>query len=82
MKNFREFTDSENREQTNDNIRGLSFDLLPHILNKDWMLFSAGSAGEFWIGDHPVALANNVNPGTAQGAHWVLGCKESKSISQ
>ena len=34
VKNFREFTDSENREQTNDNIRVLSFDLLPHILTR------------------------------------------------
>jgi uncharacterized protein DUF4238 len=71
VKNFREFTDSENREHSNDNIRGLSFDLLPHILNKDWMLFSAGSGSEFWIGDHPVALANNMNPG--DGLRGTLG---------
>jgi hypothetical protein len=71
VKNFREFTDSENREQTNDTIRGLSFDLLPYILNKDWMLFSAGSGSEFWIGDHPVVLANNMNPG--DGLRGTLG---------
>jgi Protein of unknown function (DUF4238) len=71
VQNFRELTDSEIREQTNAGIRGISLDLLPHILNKDWILFSAVSGSEFWIGDHPVALANNMNPG--DGVRGTLG---------
>jgi hypothetical protein len=71
VKNFHELTDSEIREQTNANIQGLSLDLLPYILNKDWILFSAFSGSEFWIGDHPVALANNLNPG--DGLRGTLG---------
>jgi hypothetical protein len=71
VRNFRELTDSEVREQTNLNIPELSFDLLPHILNKRWILFSAAPGSEFWIGDHPVALANNMNPG--DGLRGTLG---------
>jgi hypothetical protein len=71
VRNFHESTDSEIREQTNANIRGLSLDLLPHILNKDWILFSADSGTEFWIGDHPVSRANNLNPG--DGLRGTLG---------
>jgi Protein of unknown function (DUF4238) len=63
VKNFREFTDSEMREQANADVQRLSLELLPYILSKDRILFSAVSGGEFWIGDHPVALANNLNPG-------------------
>jgi uncharacterized protein DUF4238 len=63
VRNFRELSDSETREQTNSYIPRLSFTLLPYILNKAWILFSAAPGSEFWIGDHPVTLANNMNPG-------------------
>lgn len=71
VRNFCELTEPEVREETNTNIRGLSFDLLPYILNKDRILFSAARGTEFWIGDHPVALANNMNPG--DGLRGTLG---------
>jgi hypothetical protein len=71
VQNFRELTDSEVREQTNANIPETSFNLLPYVLNKDWLLFSATSGSEFLIGDHPVALANNLNPG--DGLRGTLG---------
>jgi len=63
VKNFRELTDSEIHDQANADIQKSSLELLPYILNKDWILFSAAPGSEFWIGDHPVALANNLNPG-------------------
>ncbi|MFL6387429.1 MAG: DUF4238 domain-containing protein [Terriglobales bacterium] len=71
VRNFHELTESEIREEVNASVGGLSLDLLPHILNKDWILFSACSGSEFWIGDHPVALANNLNPGN--GLRGTLG---------
>ena len=71
VQNFRELTDSEVREQTNANIPEISFDLMPYVVNKDWLLFSATPGTEFWIGDHPVALANNLNPG--DGLRGTLG---------
>lgn len=61
--NFRELSDSEIREETNSEIPRLGFMLLPHILSKNWILCSAADGSEFWIGDHPVSLANNTNPG-------------------
>ena len=63
VKNFREFTESENRELANSEVARVSFKLLPNILNKAWILCSAPSGNEFWIGDHPVTLDNNMNPG-------------------
>src|SRR2546427_9271248 len=38
VRNFRELSDSETREQTNSDIPRLSFTLLPYILNKAWIL--------------------------------------------
>jgi hypothetical protein len=64
-------SDPEIREQTNSDIPRLSFTLLPYILNKVWILFSAAPGSEFWIGDHPVTLANNMNPG--DGLRGTLG---------
>ena len=71
LQNFRELTDSEIRDETNAGIRSSSFALLPHILSKDWVLFSAPPGSAFWIGDHPVVLANNMNPG--DGMRGTLG---------
>ena len=71
VRNFRELTESEIREQANASVRRLSLDLLPHVLSKNWILFSACSGSEFWIGDHPVTLANNLNPG--KGVRGTLG---------
>jgi len=71
VRNFRELSDSEIREHTNSDIARTSFTLLPYILEKDWILFSAAPGSEFWIGDHPVTLANNMNPG--DGLRGTLG---------
>jgi hypothetical protein len=63
VKNFREFTESEMRESTIHDVHDLAVILAPHILNKKWLLLSAAPGTEFWIGDHPVVLANTLNPG-------------------
>jgi Protein of unknown function (DUF4238) len=63
VKNFREWTESEYREFANAEVARTSFVLLPYILNKAWILCSAAPGNEFWIGDHPVTLDNNMNPG-------------------
>jgi len=71
VRNFRELSESENREVANSEIVPVSFELLPHILNKSWILFSAAPGTQFWIGDHPVTRANNMNPG--DGLRSTLG---------
>jgi hypothetical protein len=71
VKNFRELSHAENREATNSEIVPLAFKLLPYILNKSWILFLVAPGTEFWIGDHPVTLANNMNPG--DGLRGTLG---------
>jgi len=71
VEGFHEMTDFEVREHTNASMKGLAFDLLPYVLKKDWILFSAAHSTEFWIADHPVTLANNLNPG--DGFRGTLG---------
>ena len=71
VENFRELTESEIREFTIGDVPRLAFALLPHILDKSWILLSAAPGAEFWIGDHPVVLANNMNPG--DGISGTLG---------
>ena len=71
VKNFRELSHAENREATNSEIAPLAFKLLPYIHNKSWILFLVAPGAEFWIGDHPVTLANNMNPG--DGLRGTLG---------
>jgi Protein of unknown function (DUF4238) len=63
VKNFRELTDAEAREFAISDVPRLAFTLLPHILDKSWVLLAAAPGTEVWIGDHPVVLANNINPG-------------------
>jgi hypothetical protein len=63
VENFRELTDAEIHEFTISDVPRLAFTLLPHILDKSWVLLAAAPGTEFWIGDHPVVLANNMNPG-------------------
>jgi hypothetical protein len=71
VENFRELSSAEIREHTNASIAKLSLNLLPHIMSKNWILLSPASGSEFWIGDHPVTLANNMNPG--DGLRGTLG---------
>lgn len=61
--NFREFTGEEARELSVGDVPRAAFTLIPHILSKSWLLLAAPTGTEFWIGDHPIMLANNMNPG-------------------
>jgi len=71
VKNFRELTAEEVRRNAITDMPGLAFELLPHLLNKAWILLSAPQGTSFWIGDHPVALSNTINPG--DGVRGTLG---------
>lgn len=71
VKNFRELTEAEIRETSIADIPRLALTLLPHILDKAWLLIAASPFTPFWIGDHPVVLANNLNPG--DGIRGTLG---------
>ena len=71
VRNFREFNESEMHELTTEDVPRLSYTLLPHILDKSWILLSAAPGTEFWIGDHPVVLDNTINPG--DGVRGTLG---------
>jgi uncharacterized protein DUF4238 len=71
VENFRELTQSEIRETSIGDVPRLAFTLLPHILNKSWILLAAAPGTDFWIGDHPVVLENNMNPG--DGIRGTLG---------
>jgi hypothetical protein len=71
VKDFRELTEPEVQDVTVGDLPDLAFTLVPHILDKDWVLLDAGHGGEFWIGDHPVVLANDMNPG--DGIRGTLG---------
>jgi hypothetical protein len=69
--NFRELSEAEVRDTSIANLRDSAVSLLPHLMNKSWILLAAPPETEFWIGDHPVALANNINPG--DGIRGTLG---------
>ena len=78
VKTFRELKESESHQSTIGDVPRVAFTLLPHILNKTWILLSAAPETEFWIGDHPVVLANNMNPGTASEGLSDSGFEGSK----
>ena len=46
-------------------------EFLPHLLNKDVLLFRTDQNGTFWVSDNPVALNNTLNPG--DGIRGTLG---------
>lgn len=71
VENFRELTGAEVRSDSIANIPDLASALLPHILHKAWILLSVAPGATFWIGDHPVVLANSINPG--DGIRGTLG---------
>lgn len=71
VENFRELTEAEVRSDSIADIPDSAFALLPHILHKAWILLSVAPGTTFWIGDHPVVLANNINPG--DGIRGTLG---------
>ncbi len=63
VKNFRELTEEEVRENAIEDMAPLALGLVPHLLDKAWILFSTPPGMSFWIGDHPVVLVNDTNPG-------------------
>jgi hypothetical protein len=71
VENFRELTDAEIRDTSIADIPHSAFTLLPHLLDKVWILLAASPDTTFWIGDHPIVLANNINPG--DGIRGTLG---------
>jgi len=71
VENFRELTEAEVRHSSIEGMPGLAFTLLPHLMDKAWILLSAVPGNAFWVGDHPVVLANNINPG--DGIRGTLG---------
>jgi hypothetical protein len=71
VENFRELNEAEIRDTFIAKLRASAFNLLPHLLDKSWILLAAAPGTVFWVGDHPVALANNVNPG--DGIRGTLG---------
>jgi hypothetical protein len=71
VENFRELTNAEIRDEAIAEIPHTALALLPHLLDKAWILLAAGPGTAFWIGDHPVALANNMPPG--DGIRGTLG---------
>jgi hypothetical protein len=71
VRGFEEFSESQLRDDAIRDLPRTAFMLLPHILNKDWLLLAPANRTEFWVGDHPVVLANNLNPG--DGLRGTLG---------
>ena len=71
VENFRELTEAEVRRDSIAFMPGSASALLPHLLDKAWILLSAAPGNSFWVGDHPVILANNINPG--DGIRGTLG---------
>jgi Protein of unknown function (DUF4238) len=71
VKNFREMTEAEVRHTSIEGMPGLAFTVLPHLMDKAWILLSAAPGNAFWVGDHPVVLANNLNSG--DGIRGTLG---------
>jgi hypothetical protein len=69
--NFRELTEAEVRHSSIEGMPGLVFKVLPHLLDKAWILLSVIPGNSFWLGDQPVVLANNINPG--DGIRGTLG---------
>ena len=58
-----ELTTEQQREAYLRVIPGFLRDFLPHLLNKDLLLFKTDSRVPFCISDNPVALNNTVNDG-------------------
>ena len=59
------------REEYLHSIPTFTRDFLPHLLDKDLLLFRTGTDHPFCISDHPVALNNTNNPG--DGIRGTLG---------
>jgi hypothetical protein len=71
VKNFREMTEAEIRHSSIEAMPSTALALLPHLLHKTWILLTAPPGTAFCVGDHPVVLANNFNPG--DGIRGTLG---------
>lgn len=63
VENFRGSTEAEVRHSSIEGMPGLAFTVLPHLIDKVWILLSAAPGNTFWVGDHPVVLDNILNPG-------------------
>ncbi|HET8888931.1 MAG TPA: DUF4238 domain-containing protein [Candidatus Angelobacter sp.] len=66
-----EFSEQQLREEYLGRIPKFTGDFLPHLLNKDLMLFGTNRNVPFCISDNPVALNNMLNPG--DGIRGTLG---------
>jgi hypothetical protein len=66
-----EFSEEQLREEYLGRIPKFTGDFLPHLLNKDLMLFGTNRNVPFCISDNPVALNNTLNPG--DGIRGTLG---------
>lgn len=70
VENFKELTEAEVRQSSLTGLADIALTLLPHLLDKAWILLAAGPGTAFWIGDHPVVLANNMNRATVSRELW------------
>lgn len=62
-------------EKTMATILGLARDAVDELMKKMVVLFRSDGSESFWIGDSPVALQNNVNPGDRLRSHLGLSVR-------
>jgi hypothetical protein len=73
IENFRPLTDAQLHDSSLADIRDLTLELYPHVLDKSWLLLEADGCGPFWISDNPVVMYNTLNPG--DGIRGTLGLR-------
>ncbi len=71
IENYKELTTEEVRIDFISSLAQSAAKLFPHIMAKDWVLYTARKPLNFWLSDHPVVLDNNFNKG--DGIRGTLG---------
>jgi hypothetical protein len=66
VQGFEFLNEEQTRAQSILSLRGIATDLMPHFLNKCWILYSTTQDRPFYISDNPIALPTK----TRSEARW------------
>lgn len=67
VEGFRPLSDKEARREFITILPKLAMDMLPNILNKTWVLYSAPPGAHFFSSDNPVSMHNTMNKNPHRG---------------
>ena len=67
VEGFKPLSDEEARRESILMLPKLALDLLPHVLNKTWVLYSAPLSEQYYASDNPVVMHNTTNQNPYRG---------------